>query len=291
MPPTALHVLVVDDEPRARQRLTELLQERDTVREVDTAGSGTAAIDMLRSRDYDLVFLDIQMPGATGVDVVEEVGPDRMPLTVFATAYDEYALRAFDLAAIDYLLKPFDDARFDRALKRATEAVRHREARNLTERFEQFLQASDEHPPSARPSPGSSEGDSGGSASLDEPVPDDTSSRYIRRLTVDLPGKVRVIPVEDIRYITAEGVCVKIHTSDTTYLLRERMHVLDDRLPPDAFARIHRSTIVRLDLVDTVLHRSGGDYAVRLHDRTTLNVSRSRREELLERLQLGTPER
>jgi len=291
MPPTALHVLVVDDEPRVRQRLTELLQERDTIQEVHTADSGPVAIDMLRSRDFDLVFLDIQMPGATGVDVVEEVGPDRMPLTVFATAYDEYALRAFDLAAIDYLLKPFDDARFERALTRATEAVRHREARNLTQQFEQFLQASNEHPPSARPSSGSPDGDSGGSASLSDSEPDDAPSTYIRRLTVDLPGKMQVIPIEDIRFITAEGVCVKIHTADTTYLLRERMHVLDDRLPPDAFARIHRSTIVRLDLVDTLLHRSGGDYAVRLHDRTTLKVSRSRREELLERLQRGTPER
>jgi len=289
MPPTALHVLVVDDEPRARQRLTELLEERDAVCEVHTADSGTAAIEMLRSTEVDLVFLDVQMPGASGVDVVEEVGPDQMPLTVFATAYDEYALRAFDLAAIDYLLKPFDDARFERALERAIEAVHHREARDLAQQFEQFLQASAFGTPSSPSSFGAPDAEPAESAPLNDPETEDTPSTYIRRLTVDLPGKVRVIPIEDIRYITAEGVCVKIHTDDTTYLLRERMHVLEDRLPPDAFARIHRSTIVQLQLVDTVLHRSGGDYAVRLHDRTTLKVSRSRREEFLERLQLGNP--
>jgi two-component system LytT family response regulator len=266
--PPSLRVLVVDDERYARQRLLELLDGRAAVDTVAQADSGEAAIRALRTDPYDLVFLDVQMPERTGLDVVDTIGPAEMPTTVFVTAYDQYAIEAFELSALDYLLKPFDDERFEQAFERALELHQLKEADDVTQRFQRLLDAAEET--------------DAGTAGEDE-----SGDPYIERLTIDLPGQVRVVPVGEIRYVTAEDTYVKIHTEDDTYLLRERMHVLEDRLDPERFARIHRSTIVRLDLIETVLHRSGGDYAVRLTDRTRLKVSRSRRDDLLERLETG----
>ena len=228
-----LHVLVVDDERYARERLHDLLEDRDEVDAVDDADSGAAAVTALRDTAYDLVFLDVQMPERTGLEVVEAIGPAHMPPTIFVTAYDEYALEAFDLAALDYLLKPFDNDRFEQAFERALEMTKLRAAEAVTDRFRRLLDASDGAAPGAPDDPG--------------------DAAPIKRLTIDLPGKVRVVPVEDIRFITAEDAYVKIHTADEAYLLRERMHVLEDRLNPAEFVRIHRSTIVRLDLVETVI--------------------------------------
>jgi len=271
--PLSLRVLIVDDERYARERLMELLDGREVVDRVETADSGEAAIRALREDTYDLVFLDVQMPERTGLDVVDTIGPDAMPTTIFVTAYDQYAIKAFELSALDYLLKPFDDDRFEQAFDRALQMHRLQEADEVTQRFQRLLDAAEGDDP-----------DTSDAASNDDA---ETGPSYIERLTIDLPGQVRVVPVDQIRYITAEDAYVKIHTDDDTYLLRERMHVLEDRLDPERFVRIHRSTIVQLDLVETVLHRSGGDYAVRLTDRTQLTVSRSRRDDLLERLETG----
>mgnify|MGYP000134803353 CR=1 FL=1 len=274
-----LSVLVVDDERYARQRLVELLEPREEVHDLDRADSGDDAVDALRSTTYDLAFLDVQMPERTGLEVVETIGPSNMPPTIFVTAYDQYALKAFEYAALDYLLKPFDDDRFEQAFRRGLEMRSLHEAEAVADRFQRLLDVSEEEetattngdPPSASDPARSSE----------EKAP------YLQRLTIDLPGKVRVVPVEDIRFITAEDAYVKIHTADEAYLLRERMHVLEDRLNPAEFVRIHRSTIVRLDLVETVQHRSGGDYSVRLVTGERLDVSRGRREDLLSRLKTG----
>lgn len=276
---SSLSVLVVDDEPYARERLVELLAPREEVETIDRADSGDDAVKALRTSSYDLVFLDVQMPDRTGLEVIETLGPSNMPPTIFVTAYDQYALKAFEYAALDYLLKPFDDDRFEEAFRRGLEMRSFQEAEAVADRFQRLLDA-DENP--VNDAAGTSEdadGPSGEDGSVDAP--------YLQRLTVDLPGKVQVVPVADIRFITAEDAYVKIHTADEAYLLRERMHVLEDRLNPTDFARIHRSTIVRLDLVETVLHSSGGDYAVRLRTGETLDVSRSRREDLLDRLKTG----
>jgi two-component system LytT family response regulator len=266
-----LHVLVVDDERYARERLHDLLGDRDEVEAVDDADSGAAAVEALRTTAYDLVFLDVQMPERTGLEVVEAIGPAHMPPTIFVTAYDEYALKAFDLAALDYLLKPFDNDRFEQAFERALEMTKLRAAEAVTDRFRRLLDASDEAGTDAPPADGT----------------DADSATPLKRLTIDLPGKVRVVPVEEIRFVTAEDAYVKVHTDEDAYLLRERMHVLEERLPDPAFVRIHRSTIVRVALIESVLHRSGGDYAVRLRDGTRLAVSRGRRDDLLAHLEEG----
>lgn len=284
--PTSLRVLVVDDERYARKRIIELLEARDEVETIEGADSGEAAIEALRTSAYDLVFLDVQMPNRTGIEVVETIGPSVMPTTIFVTAYDEYALKAFECAALDYLLKPFDDDRFEQAFQRALEMMKLYEAEAVTDRFRRLLQASDTSTTHALSSP-DQPSENGASASGQKEGPADEHQPYLERLTIDLPGKVRVVPVDEIRYITAEDVYVKVHTEDDTYLLRERMHVLEDRLSPSDFARVHRSTIVRLDLIETVSHRSGGNYALRLNSGEVFKVSRSRRDALIDQLETG----
>src|SRR5262245_39112574 len=186
----------------------------------------------------DLVFLDIQMPGKTGLDVIREIGPDEMPATVFVTAYDQYALKAFDLAAIDYLVKPFDDERFEQAFARARRLIELAEVGRLTEQLRAVLQG-------------------GGGAAA--PASAAGKPEYLERIAVETRGQVRVVPVDDIEYITASGPYAELHAGGRAHVIRERMQMLEERLDPAKFFRIHRSAIVRLDQIETLLRDPGGD--------------------------------
>ncbi|HEX7071350.1 MAG TPA: LytTR family DNA-binding domain-containing protein [Rhodothermales bacterium] len=258
-----LRVLVVDDERAARQRLEDLLAREADVELVGTAGNGREAVEAITSLAPDLVFLDVQMPGMTGIEVVERIGPDRMPAVIFATAYDQYAVNAFDLAALDYLLKPFDDERFEQALVRARRAIFDRELDRLRSRLAVLLRE----------------------------VPDDgapDSRRYLERIGVEMRGQMRIVPVERIDFITASGSYAELHVGSEKYLIREQMHTLEERLPPDRFFRIHRSTIVQLDRINVLLYNPGGDYALRLNDGRHLKVSRNRWKDLAAKLGVTT---
>jgi two-component system LytT family response regulator len=273
-----IRVLVVDDEPLARQRVEDLLDAEDAVQIVASVDNGTAAVEAVRSLHPDLVFLDVQMPGKTGIDVVREIGADHMPPTIFVTAYDRYALQAFDLAAVDYLVKPFDDERFEQAFRRAR---RHVELEEIGELRERLLAVLDAGPRPSAPAAGTtpSDGDHAESAS-----PPRSDQPYLERIAVEMRGKVRVVPVAQVEYITASGPYVELHTSERAYLIREAIQTLEQRLDPSRFLRIHRSIIVRVDLVDTFHRGAGGDYEVQLKSGVRLRVSRSRREELERRL-------
>jgi two-component system LytT family response regulator len=258
-----IRVLIVDDEPLARQRLEDLLRAEAGVEIVASVDNGEAAVDAVRSLHPDIAFLDVQMPGKTGIDVVREVGPEAMPLTIFVTAYDRYALQAFDLAAVDYLVKPFDDERFEQAFARARRLIELRDLGKLREQLLAVLQQ--------------------GGAST-QPTAEPSTSQYLERIAVEMRGKVRVVPVDQIDYITASGPYAELHTGERTHIIRETMQTLEERLDPRQFIRIHRSAIVRLALVDTLLRGAGGDYEVQLKGGLRLPVSRSRREELERRL-------
>jgi two-component system LytT family response regulator len=264
VPNAPIRVLVVDDELLARERIADLLAHEPDVEIVGTADNGNTAVDAIRSKRPDLVFLDVQMPGKTGLDVIREIGPEAMPATIFVTAFDQYALRAFDLAALDYLVKPFDDERFEQAFRRARQLLDLREMGKLREQLLAVLQQGTPERSGAR-------------------TPADATP-YLERIAVEMRGKVRVVPVEQIDYITADGPYAELHTGDRTHLIREPMHTLEERLDPRHFVRIHRSAIVRLQLVDTLLRGAGGDYEVQLKSGLRLPVSRSRREELERRL-------
>jgi two-component system LytT family response regulator len=275
----SIRVLIVDDEPLARQRVEDLLRHEDGVDIVGMIDNGSAAIDAVRSLQPDLVFLDVQMPGKSGLDVVREIGPEDMPATIFVTAYDRYALQAFDVAAVDYLVKPFDDERFEQAFRRARRLVELEEMGGLRERLLAML---DSGRPAAAPAT---------SAPVPSPEPASSTSPaarsgspYLERIAVEMRGKVRVVPVSQVEYITASGPYVELHTSERAYLIREAIHSLEERLDPERFLRIHRSIIVRVDLIDTFHRGAGGDYEVQLKSGARLRVSRSRREELERRL-------
>ena len=231
-----LRVLVVDDEPLGRRRLLDLLEGEPDVQVVGTADDGAQAVEAIRTLHPDLVFLDVQMPRMSGLDVVAAVGADAMPATVFVTAHDEYAIRAFDAEAVDYLLKPFRDDRFEEAMRRARQR-----AGALT-------------------------------------------SRYLERIAVHSRGQTRSVATSQVDYITASGPYAELHVGGNRHLVRESMQHFEDRLDPAQFVRIHRSTIVRLDLVDALLRSEGSEYHVRLKGGLRLRVGRSRRDALEGRL-------
>lgn len=257
-----LRVLIVDDEPLARQRIEDLLRKELRIEIAGQAEDGEAAVQMIRRLSPDLVFLDVHMPGRSGLEVLEAIGPDAMPATVFTTAYDSFAIRAFELAAVDYLVKPFDDERFLQALKRARHAIELEEVARTTRQLLSLLHAE----PAAGSPPEESVAAQGGG--------------WLERISVESRGQIRVVPVAKIDYITASGPYAELHVGDRTWAIREKMQALEEKLDPAVFFRIHRSAIVRLDRIDTLLHAGGGDYAVRLKDGTELSVSRGRREEL-----------
>jgi two-component system LytT family response regulator len=252
-----LRVLIVDDEPLARQHVADRLAQEDAVEVAGEAANGREAVEKIRALRPDLVFLDVQMPGMDGLDVVDTVGADEMPLTIFTTAFDQYALKAFDRAAVDYLLKPFDDDRFSQAFRRARKVLELREVDRIAHRLRDLLHEERE---------------------------EERAGEFLDRVTVESRGQLRVVPVAKIDYITASGPYAELHVGDRTFTVRERMQTLEERLDPAVFLRVHRSAIVRLDRIDAMLRAPGGDYAVRLKDGTTVSVSRARRDELEKRI-------
>jgi two-component system LytT family response regulator len=226
--------------------------------------NGLAAVESIRALAPDLVFLDMQMPGRTGLEVVREIGVDDMPLTIFVTAYDQHALEAFEVAAVDYLVKPFDDERFEAALHRARRIFELREVDRLRSRLLAVLQ---------------------GERAIDtaERVPESRGG-YLERIPVEMRGKVRVVPVTEVDFIVASGPYAELYSGERKYVIREAMQNLEDRLDPDVFIRTHRSVIVRLDLIETLHKGAGGDYEVQLKSGRRLRVSRSRLEALERKL-------
>jgi two-component system, LytTR family, response regulator len=276
-----VRVLIADDEPPARRRVAELVAEQSAAEIVGMAASGAEAIAAIRALSPDVVFLDVQMPDGTGLDVVREIGPAKMPVTVFVTAYDQYALRAFDAAAVDYLVKPFDDERFEEAFRRARQAVEMAHVSRLSGQLLAALQAIQGVGAAA---PGAAPG-----APATTTIQSDAlaAPEYLERIAVESRGQVRVVPVAKILYITASGPYAELHTAERTFLLREQMQVLEDRLDPEKFIRVHRSAIVRFDLIESLTRNASGDYAVQLKGGPQLKVSRSRSEELERRVGLA----
>ena len=262
--PRKLRVLVADDEPPGLKRVVRLLAEEPNVELVGTAENGVQAIEAIRSLRPDLVFLDIQMPGRTGLEVVQEIGPEKMPATIFVTAYDEHALRAFDLAAVDYLVKPYDDERFEQAFRRARRMLEMEGRNRVLDSLVAVLQ-----------------GGAPLSAPAKEPV------RHLERIAVQMKGKITVVPVAEIEYITASGVYAELHVGSRRHIVRETIQALEEQLDPDRFLRIHRSAIVRVDLVDALFRAPSGDYEVQLKGGVRLRVGRSRREIVQRRLGRG----
>jgi two-component system LytT family response regulator len=273
----ALRMLVVDDEKPARERLRSLLKRDARVELVSGCAGGAEALNAVEDaeragRPVQVLFLDVQMPEIDGFGViatlVRQHGAENLPVVVFVTAHDEYALRAFDAHAIDYLLKPFSDERFQAALDRAIRHVRAGHAHALMSRMQALL----------------------GSMVSREPFDDRDSAGSRQRSTLDrivLKGanRIRLLPVEQISWIEADGMYVKLHTRDGgVHLHRALLGTLDSALDDRRFVRIHRSAIVNIDLVDELRQDAHGDYIAVLRDRTEVRVGRRFRARLQHRL-------
>lgn len=259
-----LRVLVVDDEPAARRGIKLLLESASAVNVVGEAGDGPEAVRQIEVLEPDIVFLDVQMPGYDGFEVMKRVAATQLPAVIFVTAYDEHALRAFDVSAVDYLLKPYEDSRFNAALARAAEEVRRRRAGDLGARLERLIAAL-ERSPSTPPAP-------------EAACPGGLADRIL----IKSSGELHFLKTEEIDWIEAEGDYMKFHAGGRAHLLRETMARLESRLDPRRFIRIHRSTIVNVDRVRKMSPSFAGEYAVVLNDGTKLRLSRGYQDRLQE---------
>ena len=252
-----IRTLVVEDEPMARDRVKALLQQQPDIEIVGECGDGAQAVSAIERLGPELVFLDVQIPVMDGFDVIEAVPADRLPMIVFTTAYDEYALRAFEVHALDYLLKPYDRTRFLRALDRVRERRERQRAGDLGRRL--LAMVHDLKPEAA-------------------PVPE--------RMVVKSGGRVFFIRVDEIDWVDAAGNYVRLHVRGETYLFRETMSALEKRLEKAQFVRIHRSHLVNADRIKELLP-ANGEHIVVLRNGVRLTLSRGYRDRLARQTGLG----
>jgi two-component system, LytTR family, response regulator len=243
-------VLVVDDEAHARSGLRTLLARQDGVKVVGEAVDGRDAVSQIRRLKPDLVLLDVEMPEQNGLEVIQAVGPDAMPMVIIVTAYDQYAVAAFEASAIDYLLKPFSDERFEVAMARARESFDHMDMAAMAKRLRRLLGTVGSEPPG------------------------------LARFTVKSGNELSVHEVSEIDWVEADQYYVKLHIGTAVHLVRHTMNAIEEMLPADRFVRIHRSTIVNIDRVAALEPLVQGDSTLVLKDGTRLRMSRRRRERL-----------
>jgi two-component system LytT family response regulator len=251
-----IRTLVVDDDALSRNRIRSLLERETDIQLIGECVDGGEAIPRIREEKPDLVFLDVQMPRVDGFGVVEAIGAERMPVTVFASAYVEFALRAFEAFALDYLLKPFDEERFHVTLERAREAtlVRRSSRDPRMAAFVDFLQAPQKQ-------------------------------EYPDLIAVKSGDQYRFLEVQDIDWIEADGNYARVHVQKQQRLLHKTLTEMEERLlDPARFVRIHRSTIVNLSRISAVEPLFHGELSVILKDGTRLVCSRRFRPKLQERV-------
>ena len=249
----SITVLVVDDEPIARRAIVRLLRDDPDIEVLGECGDGVAAVEAIRSQSPDLVFLDIQMPAITGLDVVATIGAERMPATVFVTAFEQYAVRAFEANAVDYLVKPFSRERFADTLRRAK----------------------------ARLSAGEAPGPAASARILQALDALRQRDEYLERIPVRIDEHVVLVAVDDIVWIKASRNSVQIHMADRIHELRETMTTLAARLDPRHFARVHRSAIVNVRRVKAIHQWFNGHHIVTMDTGQQLRMSRYQHETFL----------
>ena len=253
-PPEPICVLVADDEAPARQRLIDLLQRDRFVAKILEAANGEASVEEIEREHPDLVFLDIQMPELDGLGVVDAIGPEQMPLTVFVTAYDQHAIRAFEANALDYLLKPFSDERLEACMARVKARLDERSVREFGQRVLRMVSAAPE------------------------------AGNPLDRLVVKSGGTTRFVRVVDIDWIEAAGVYVSLHVGGKELLYRAAINELTEKLDPARFIRIHRSAIVNLESILQLEPISHGEFEAVLKNGSRVRVSRTYRALLENRL-------
>lgn len=249
----SIATLVVDDEPIARHAIVRLLRDDPDIELLAECGDGVSAVEAIRSRSPDLVFLDIQMPAMSGMDVALTIGAERMPATVFVTAFEQYAVRAFEANAVDYLVKPFSRERFASTLRRVkarlstSEGVGGADSVRILQALDALRQRDD----------------------------------YIQRIPVRSDERISFIDVDQIVWIKASGNTVQIHLADGVHELRETMSALAARLDPRHFARVHRSAIINVRRIQAIHPWFNGYHVVTMDTGQKLRMSRYQHETFL----------
>ncbi|WBO21885.1 LytR/AlgR family response regulator transcription factor [Sphingomonas abietis] len=256
-----IRTILVDDEPLAIQGLQLRLQRHEDVEIIDTCLNGREAIRAIKTHKPDLVFLDIQMPGFDGFSVIQGLMEVEPPLFVFVTAYQDHAIRAFEAQAMDYLMKPVEEDRLADTLDRVRLRLSERKSVEENERLKEALV---EHAPEAAEAIGEV-------GAADGPA----SNRYEKLINIKDRGQIFRVDVDSIERIDAAGDYMCIYTGDNTLILRETMKFLEKRLDPRRFQRVHRSTIVNLDLVRQVKPHTNGECFLVLESGAQVKVSRS----------------
>jgi two-component system LytT family response regulator len=244
-------ILIVDDEPPARKKIRTFLKEETDIHSIFEAENGINAVKLINEKKPDIVFLDIQMPSINGFEVIEAVGFENMPAVIFVTAYDQYAIDAFEVQAIDYLLKPFDQERFKKSFNRAMQQVELK-----TKNVVIYKRLIDEI---------------------------NKDRKYLKRIMVNIGSRFFFVETSNIMFISAEEKYVKLHTKESSHLIRETMSKMEERLDSSKFKRIHRSYIVNIDFVKEMQPWSHGDYIVILKNGNKLTLSRRFRDNLFSR--------
>lgn len=254
--PEAFTALVVDDEAPARRRISDLLEKDRDIATILSAEHGVAAIEMIREAQPDIVFLDIQMPGVDGFGVVDAIGAENMPITVFVTAYDRFAIQAFEAEALDYLLKPFSDRRYARTMERVKQRLRDRRSNDPA-------------------------GANGFGPELLKLIAKRASPGELWDwIAVKSRDTTRLLLTEDIDWIEAAGVYVTVHSKGEEFLYRAGLATVASRLDPFRFVRIHRSHVVNVRSIAFLERRSHGEFEVMLKTGTRLMLSRTYRGEV-----------
>jgi two-component system LytT family response regulator len=251
----SIRALIVDDEPLARQSIRRFLKSHPDIQVLSECGDGESAVAAIQSNKPDLVFLDVQMPELDGFAVVNRIGVDKMPATIFVTAYDQYAVAAFDANALDYLLKPFGKGRFDRALNRARQRIAGDAGHEMMQRFMRSMESV------AR------------------------QKNYVDRLPVIDNGRITFVKARDIQWIESAGNYARLHVASRHHDVRETLTNLESKLNPNEFVRIHRSTIVNLGHVKEIHPWFHGYHLVLLESGQELRLSRYQ-QQVAERLGL-----
>jgi two-component system LytT family response regulator len=246
-----IRVLIVESDHGMRAVFRPLIESEPDMEIVGEAGSGTEAIDSVRRLAPDLVLLDIELPGMTGIEVVRDYGVERFPATIFIAGHERYAAEAFQVNAFDYIVKPFSDQRFQATLDRVRRHLRRDHFQDLSQRLEALL------------------------------VGVRDARHYPQRLWIRSRGQVLILDIDEIDWVEADAKCSLLHTRDATHRLRESISRIEARLDPARFARIHRSAVVNLDRVVEVLS-SAGTQSVILKDGTRIPMSRSQRLSVFE---------
>jgi two-component system, LytTR family, response regulator len=243
-----LRVLIVDDEPLARRGVSLRLRKFADIEIVGECGDGKTAVEKILELSPDVVFLDVQMPGMDGFDVLGALPAESLPAVIFLTAYEQHALRAFDVHALDYLLKPVDDERFASALGRARKLLDSASKMQLTDRILKVLE--------------------------------ERSRQYLSHFIVRTGSRIQIVLVEDTEWIAAAGDYTELHVRGRSHLLRETMSSLEKKLDPASFMRIHRSRIVQSRCITELRCIENGEYLVKLSDGSEHRSSRTYAERL-----------